>query len=127
MLYFIIYIPFTNSFAKFPSTEFISFTCSFPFLTFSSSTNVSSLFINSCNFFMSFPTISQSLLSFEAFRFLFAFIIASVSSSIVSVFSICISTAYFETKFEIASFILFPIATFVPDATTTFFSVGIDK
>ena len=41
-----------------------------------------------------------------------------------SVFSTSIATAYLESKFSKAFDKLSPIATLLPDATTTFFKIG---
>ena len=50
--------------------------------------------------------------------------INETSSSILSEFPTSIFTAYCETRFVKACVNVSPIATFVPEATTTFLSTG---
>ena len=69
----------------------------------------------------------QSPFWLESFKLSFALIIASIKSSILSVFSTSISTAYCETKFVKASSKVFPIATLFPDAAITLFKVGTES
>ena len=121
IIYSVTFVTFSSTNSFIAVVLFFPFSLDFLSIPFFTSSN---LFIKFCNLFVSFPICSQSLLCVDVFKLLFAFIIKSASSSKLSVFSISISTAYCETRFESASLNVFPIATLFPDATHTFFSTG---